>query len=700
VKSQPFLLWTALLVLSLVAFVNAVAQTDAASGSPKAAARILAPVNENDLVQLKGNVHRLAQAKYDQGAVPDSFALEHMFLQLQRSPEQEQALASLIDQQQDPRSANYHQWLTADELGQLYGPAQRDLAAVTEWLSSHGLKVNQVFASALTIDISGTAAQVREAFHTEIHQYDVNGTKHIANVSDPSIPAALASVVLGVTSLHNFMPHPASLKPREPFSFPCTNCPGGFDNQELYFLAPADFATIYNINPLLKEGITGKGQTIAVLEDTDILANDVYTFRNAFGLASYPGVYKEVHPGTGCTDPGTNAAEGEAAIDAEWSGAVAPGATVEVASCADTTTNFGAFIAASNLLSEKTPPQVMSLSYEECEADNGPAANAYVNSLWQQAASEGVSVFVSSGDGGPAGCDNFDTATYAAAGIAANGLASTPYNTATGGTDFADTATGTISQYWTTKNSKYGESVLSYIPEIPWNDSCASDILYEYAGYTSGLTFCNSATGASFLNIVGSGGGPSFVYPKPSWQAGVRGNPRDGHRDLPDVSFFASNGFWNHALIFCMSDTTQGGSSCNYATPLDVLYNSAGGTSFTAPMFAGVQALIDQKTKSKQGNAAPRFYALAAHEFNSSLASCNSDLGTGSGRFCVFHDVTSGNTNVPCYGTVNCYEQSGESYGLLSTSDTTLQIAYPARPGWDFATGLGSVNVTNLVNAW
>ena len=318
-------------------------------------------------------------------------------------------------------------------------------------------------------------------------------------------------------------------------------------------------------------------------------------------------------------------------------------------------------------------------------------------------------MFVSAGDGGPAGCDNFDlpVPNWAMTGIAASGFASTPYNIATGGTDFIDTAEGTNSTYWSLTNTASGKSAKSYVPEMTWNDTCGSNILYDYYGYTDGLSFCNSPIGSNYVDLGAGSGAPSIVYSKPYWQTNIPGIPNDGVRDLPDISLFASNAFWLHAVLFCMSDTAQGGAPCDYSNPTDALFNSAGGTSFTAPQFASIQALINQKAGAPQGNPDPIIYSLARSEYGtasdpnkSNLSSCNASQGNKIGSSCVFNDVTAGNINEPCYGTNNCYNPSPAGYGLMSTSDTTLIPAYPTTTGWDFATGLGSVNVTNLVNSW
>jgi subtilase family serine protease len=318
-------------------------------------------------------------------------------------------------------------------------------------------------------------------------------------------------------------------------------------------------------------------------------------------------------------------------------------------------------------------------------------------------------VFVAAGDEGADECDY--GRHYATTGISVDGTASTPYDVAVGGTDFSDVPSGTASDYWSATNSPTLGSALSYIPEIPWNGTCASNILAGYLGYASGLAFCNTSVGegGAYQQVSDAGsGGPSKVYGKPSWQADVLGVQKDGWRDIPDVSLYASAGVYNQAIVSCMSDQKERGVPCDYSNPKDTFYSSGGGTSCSAPSFAGIQALIDQRMGGKQGNPNPVLYELAGGEYGTNgapntgnLSVCNASNGNTSGSSCVFHDVTQGDNDIPCQaGTPDCYSGAGDAYGVLSTSTTQESIAYGATPGWDFATGLGSVNVASLVHAW
>ncbi len=688
---------------------------------------ITQPIDERALHALAGNTRPEANRQNDRGAVADSFPMEHILLQLQRSPEQENAIRGLIDDLHNAKSPKFHQWLTAQEFGRSYAPASEDVNKITAWLGSHGFTVNSVYPSGMVVDFSGTASQVRAAFHTSIHYYEVNGKRHIANASDPEIPAALAPVIAGVVSMHDFLPHSMRTARRD-----YTYTSGGVPYQAL---VPADLATIYDLNPLFNKGYTGKGQTIAVIEDSNLYSNaDWYTFRSVFGLDAYSsGSLAITHPapasgGNNCGNPGLGSGDdGEAIIDAEWASAAAPGASIVVATCADTYTTFGGLFAMQNLINSAKPPAIVSISYGECEAENGASSNAAFNSLYQQAVAEGVSVFVSAGDEAAASCDaDLPSATH---GIGISAFASTPYNVAVGGTDFADTYSGTNNSFWSGQNSSVYGSALSYIPEAPWNDSCAGGLLLAYIGYATPYgadSFCGSraADQEGLLNVAGGSGGPSGCatgspynygvvggtckgYAKPSWQTAVAGIPNDGVRDIPDVSLFASNGFWGHYYVFCWTDTANGGAPC-LGAPSG--WAGAGGTSFSSPIMAGIQALVNQKQGSAQGNPNYVYYKLAANEYgaqgSTTCDSSNSPSPASAG--CIFHDVTMGDIVVNCAGSANCYgylgNQPGHGFGdpdgALSVSDNLFTPAFAAATGWDFASGIGSVDAYNLVMKW
>src|SRR2546428_11590693 len=171
-------------------------------------ARITQAIDEKNLFTLSGNVHPLARPEFDQGPVADAQPLKRMLLLMQRGPEQEIALQQLLEEQQDKSSPNYHAWLTPDQFGKQFGPADADVQAVTQWLAAHGFTEIKVGAGRNVIEFSGNVANVRNAFHTEIHRYLVNGEEHIANVSDPQVPEALAPVIAGIVSLHSFRKRP------------------------------------------------------------------------------------------------------------------------------------------------------------------------------------------------------------------------------------------------------------------------------------------------------------------------------------------------------------------------------------------------------------------------------------------------------------------------------------------------------------
>ncbi len=661
---------------------------------------ITQPLIESQLTTLRGNVHPLAQPQFDIGVAPPDMPLNRMLLVLKRSPEQEHALHGLLDDQQDKTSARYHKWLTPDEFGAQFGPTNQDLQVITGWLQIHGFEINRVSQGRTLIEFSGTEAQIEEALHTSIHKYAVNGEEHWANASDPQIPSALAPVVAGVQSLNNF-PRQALSKlvgtyspktrrltsPQPRFTFGSGNC----YLSECYAVGPADFGKIYNVQPLWTSSVDGTGQTIAIVGESDINLQDVRDFRNLFGLpAKDPNI---IYNGP---NPGPQSDESEADIDVEWSGAIAPHATIDFVVSESTETTAGVDLSAVYIIDRNLAP-VMSESYGACELSLGTSGNQFYNTLWAQAAAQGITVILASGDTGANGC-TYDPAQY---GLNVSGFASTPYNVSIGGTDFNDLLNPQT--YWSVNNTTpTQESVNGYVPETTWNLSCTNNVLLGDLGWPANSeNNCNNSQleGAGLVESEGGSGGVSNCttnsqtsgscsggYTKPSWQV-APGVPGDGKRDLPDVSLFASNGVLNNFYIYCQSDAVSPYS----ANCAGGEYGAAGGTSFGAPIFAGIMALVNQQTNATegQGNANYVLYKLASQQ---TASACNSSSSPGAG--CVFNDITSGTIAMPCVaGTANCHvATAGHAYGILT--------GYATASGYDLATGLGSLNVANLVAKW
>lgn len=700
---------------------------DAPPQAPVIPARVTQAVSDAVLTRLAGNTHPLTRTLADAGPAPQDLPMQRMLLMLKRSPEQDAALSQFMEEQQDKTSPNFQKWLTPEQFGQLYGPADADVQAVTNWLGSHGFQVTNVTKGRTIIEFSGTAAQVQEAFHTEIHKYLVNGEEHWANSSDPEIPSALAPVIHGLASLNNF-PRKSQLKKYGAFrrakdtgeitpitsanapvtgkgganagptpDFTYTRTAGTF-----YGLGPADFAKIYNVQSLWDAGIDGTGQSIAIVGQTDVNINDINTFRSMFGLPANPPQII-----TNGIDPGFIPDETESDADLEWAGAVAKNATIKFVTSATTATTFGVDLSALYIIENNVAP-VMSESYGECEFFLGTGGNQFYNLLWQQAAAEGITVMISSGDSGAAGCDQ-DINIIAYDGLAVNGLSSTPYTISVGGTDYDDL--GTQSTYWNATNAAVtSASAKSYIPEVPWNNTCAQN----------GLTGCNAGPNPNGIDIVGGGGGPSNCltsvigagnnffctgvgYPKPLWQTGT-GVPADGVRDTPDISLFASNKFHGTGYVLCESDALAS-NSCDVNSPyLDFIV--VGGTSLSSPAFAGMMALVNQKVSTvgnptpRQGNANYVLYKMAAQ----ANATCDSSLpGTITNTACIFYDVTKGNNSTACYPNFypsSCSSTTANVPGVLVDPNHRTTEAWSSTTGYDMATGLGTVNAFNMVNAW
>lgn len=569
--------------------------------------RLTAAVDIQDRVSLPGHLHPMARAEFEAGPAPSGYRMERMMLVLRPDSVQEQALQALMHAQHDPASPSHHHWLTPEMYAARFGISDNDVAVVATWLKSHGMTIDEVSSGGRLLQFTGTAAQVEAAFHTQIRTYLVGGEIHHANASDPEIPRALASVVSGVVSLHDFRSQPSSVLTSQ-------LDPGNtayHNSIQQSALVPQDLVTIYNVAPLYATALDGTGQSIAVIGRSNIDVANVRTFRSTYGLpANDPQIILNGQdPGILCGGD-----EAESYLDVEWAGALAKNATIKFVVSASTLASDGIYLGIQYAVNHNVAP-ILSLSYGSCEKAMGTSGNLMLNSLWQQAASQGMSVFVASMDSGAAGCDLMNAAV-AKGGLGVNGLGSTPFNTAVGGTQFDDATNRAL--YWSTTNDPTTQaSALGYIPEKVWNESASG--------------------------LFSSGGGVSTIYAKPTWQFGL-GVLADGKRAIPDV-----------AMAAAIQDP--------YKIYGDNQFMGVGGTSASTPVFASIMALVLQKVGQQQGLVNPVLYGLAYNQnYNGGAA--------------VFHDIAKGTNTVP---------------GVTG---------YSAGPGYDMATGLGSVDATQLVNHW
>jgi hypothetical protein len=792
--------------LSLLAFLGTLVPAAAAwSQAVTPEAQVLSPIDENKMFTLKGNTLPVANADNDRGRVNPQLRMTDLILVLSRSPQQQAAFDRFVASQYDPASPNFHHWLSPDEVGQDFGPSQADIATVSNWLSAHGFSIGRLPRDHMSIRFSGTSAAVESTFHTEIHNLEVKGVQHIGNMSDPEIPEALAPAVVGVKSLHNFFPRPlhrigsvvskdaatgkwkrparalstsasdypaaesTAARPEFGISVPASS---GNSASQVEDVTPYDFATIYDVLPMWNAStpIDGTGQTIAIAGTSSVLLSDVNTFRTSFGLPAYTAANQptmisgNTEPVTVCSGTTANCDTGdlvENSIDVEWSGAIAKGANIVLVSSFPASSSDDGLYDSENYIVDNQTASIMNVSYGLCELFNTTSGNVQYYNLWQTASTEGIAVFVSAGDAGSAECDDGGDSIgnpYSAQfGLAVNGLASTPFNTAVGGTDFnwcplttaaSTTTTCMPAPYWNSTNASTGASAKGYIPEVPWNDTCANPLTLAFlnqqqpAGapalnnqedacnfiYNSGATTAGLAV---LVDTVGGGGGASNCvvndgsdvsscdtsttttgstngsltlvadgWPKPSWQSGVAGISTDGVRDIPDVSFFASAGtLSSSSYLICVSALA----ACTYSDTAEPTALEVGGTSVSSPAMAGVMALINQKAGQSQGSPNAELYKLAAKQ---TYSSCSAETVTSAGTSCYFNDIDENTNAVPCdFGAT---EGSGAQTGSKSPGCSVNASAdligilpgFNAGTGYDQATGLGSLNVANVVNAW
>jgi subtilase family serine protease len=659
-------------------FSTAFAETQQTSSSAR---RVITPVDTHDAVSLAGSVKPWVRHAEDLGQAPRSTAAPRMLLLLQRSATAQQALSEFLADQQNPSSPSYHHWLTPAQFAERFGVNAEDIASVTTWLQSQGLMVTKVSPGGNIVEFSGTVGQLEQSFGTHIHRLATANAAHpapmLANVSELQIPRALAPVVAGLVNLGTPSPRPnLKLGPTAKFDSTTHTIQPDFtlfttSGVPYLYTDPADAAVIYNtpnarLNPNYKGAtLDGTGVTVGIVGDSNVDLTPVINYRTAF-LGETPAAVNLPTVIVDGNDPGINGDEIESFLDMEVLGGIAPKAKILYYTSDDSDLSAGLFNAILRAVDDNSV-SILNVSFNGCEPNQGASGNAFVAEVYQQAAVQGITISVSAGDSGSANCD-FDGDSSATQGLAVNALASTPFNVAVGGTDYDVLVNGFNTYVQSTKNGQaysgeppYWLTALSYIPEKPWNDS--TSVNGDLADNTPFAP--NGGT-----NIIAGGGGVSVVYSKPSYQSAL--TPKDGARDLPDVSFLAGNGLYGAVWAICSGSAAgadcqnNGGQFVAGAT-----FSGAGGTSAAAPAFAGMLALVEQSTGSRLGTANNVIYQLAGSKYST-----------------IFHDVTSGNNSVVC---------TGGSSGCGSNGFLT---GYNATTGYDLASGLGSVDATALVNNW
>jgi subtilase family serine protease len=641
-RSRPvhFLLKPAGLLLTLGIALSAFSQA-------KVPNRITQAIDDRETTQLRGSAHPLLRHAADQGRMDGGIQLDSVSLTFKRTAAQDAAVEKLLAGQQDPKSPDFHKWLTPEQYADRFGVSTADLNKVVSWLQSEGFTVNRVARGRTQVWFTGSVSQIETVFRTEMHRYTVNGEAHFANAIEPAVPAAIADVVLGVHGLSNFRPKSRArirkVAPEEVKENFTSSISGN------HYVAPDDFATIYDVKALYMAtcgGVPcdGRGVGIAVAGQSAINLSDIDAFRAAAGLPARTAsnFTTTLVPNSG-TSVVVTGDVGESSLDLEWAEAVAKGAseTFVYVGNAQNSSVFEAFFYA---IDNNIAP-VISMSYGNCEQNLPSSFLTTMQQETQRANLQGQTISAASGDFGVADCDS-SSMLPAQGGLGVDIPGALPYVTSVGGTSFSGdlTSPGT---YWTATNNANNGSALQYIPETAWNNTSPQ------------------------IGLSATGGGASTLFSKPSWQTGT-GVPNDGQRDVPDIALAADP---NHdGYLLCATDSgatpPQGPCVSGFRDSSNNL-NVAGGTSFGAPTFSGIVAILNQKTGSKQGNVNPTLYALAA--------------STPS----AFHDITSGNNIVPCgTGTKDC------------PTTGALQYGFTAGAGYDQVTGLGTIDANVLLNNW
>src|SRR2546421_954284 len=557
------------------------------------AMRMVVRADQNQHNVLSGQVAPVTQqAQLVEAASPNQALNLSIGLQLRNQANFDRLLSAIYD----PQSLQYHQYLTPDQFTQLFAPTSDQVQQVVSFLQSQGLTITNIAPNNLLIDASGTVAQTQQAFSIQINNYQLGSRTFYANATPPTIPAPISQLITSIGGLDNsvqYQPLYQHALHTKQVTFHTHGPTSG--------LGPKDLTSAYNAASLQTAGVLGDNQTVALFELDGYQAPDVAQYFSNYGLTT-PNITNVLVDGyTGSAGQGAIEVE----LDIEVVGAMAPHSNQLVYEGPNTTQGLNDTY---NQIVHDHKAQIVSISWGLCESSTGRAELQTLDNIFKQGASMGISFFAASGDSGAYDCNDGNLAVDSPAGD--------PYVTGVGGTNLQLNA------------GAYGS-------ESVWSN--ANDTQRSPKG-------------------AGGGGGISNTFLQPSWQTGLgvinansSGAPCNAPngqycREVPDVSAAAdpTTGY----AMFC-TVTNEGCPSTGWIT--------VGGTSASAPLWAGSAALINQyllsKGKTVIGYGNPAVYSV----FNAQQP------------LSPFHDVTSG-TN----------------------------LFYPGGSGYDMASGLGSPDINNI----
>ena len=582
----------------------------------------------------------------------DDQPLNLLTIVLARTPTQQQAFEQLLTEQVDPKSSEFHHWLTPTEIGERFGTAKEQVDAISGWLADNGMNVVAVSPSRTFINVKATASQAGRAFQTQFNTYMVNGRQKVSVASEPQVPVEFAPSIKSIRGLFTFEDRPSARGhgavsgPQGVLSTEVAPAPGGNFGGS-HYVTPADFLTIYDIPTThLGQGVTigivGRSRT-DFADFTNFQARTNTSFANPIEIV--PTNFGGIDPGPAQTAPNQSGTYSEDQFEAELdvlrSASLAQQAKIDLVV---STQAGGGVYSAMEYLVEANAVQVISNSFGACEISDGPSVTENWNTLAQNAAAQGISVFTIGGDAGAAGCDTyFATPPAHPLAISPNAIAATPYATAVGGTEFADSANPSL--YWNASNGPGYSSAKGYIPEGAWNEPL------------------NGKT----TEAASGGGGVSSVIATPSWQTGTGVPAARKGRYTPDISFTAAG---HDGYFSCFA---AAGYNCVVNSQGNFTFEYMSGTSNTAPAMAGITAMLVQKQGGRMGNLNPQIYYLA------------------NDKPAAFHDAT-----VATSGVSNCTVSVPSMCNNSIPSPTGLtggEAGYVLTVGYDQATGLGSLDV-------